>query len=330
MRCRACGYAGAPPAGIEARLRAAGQALLGLEVRRRQLSSSQRRMVVSGRYRVAWFLGAAFVVGAPFACCGSALLTASVQEGRSDYVGVMVAVMFVAPAVIMAAVIAVALWLVARRAEALRAAMAAIPAAVPGEPAACHVCGGPVPVDGVSPFSRCGFCAADNLVTEGALARNVELRVTQLDGYAAAVQRDAAGVGAQVRRAVRLVFLGALGAPVLGVGGTCCIYLGLGLALGQAHGPTHAALRYAWRDDAERGRCLAVADPHETDTVAAEALVGRRVARESNTIDGRPLTGRVVAVYGTPIGFNGARLDIDDDGPPVDVLDVAGLCLADE
>lgn len=58
----------------------------------------------------------------------------------------------------------------------VRPALEACAPAAPGAPMRCRACGGDLPPGGAGGFVRCGYCAADNLVTD-AIAREREARL---------------------------------------------------------------------------------------------------------------------------------------------------------
>jgi hypothetical protein len=68
--------------------------------------------------------------------------------------------------------------------------VAHVPSA-PGEPARCHVCGAPVPIESTQAVARCAYCGADNLVDPMLLARIRSRHHLVVDGLEETVVAEA-------------------------------------------------------------------------------------------------------------------------------------------
>ncbi len=191
VRCDACGFRGAPEEEDRARLVAAAAELQRIDAAHRQLRGVGRRALESGTARVLIYLAFAGALLLPVVG-----VTAVLVSWSTPLMTVLVSV----PALTMIAVFALGLTLLRRRLAHLEEACAAAPPRAPGEPARCHVCGAPL-ASGAA-IVRCGFCAADNLVTPNAIARaraHHERRAAALGeavtARAASVQQLSRGVG---------------------------------------------------------------------------------------------------------------------------------------
>lgn len=216
MRCASCGYQGSPPAPTVARLLAAQPIVHGLDAKRRQLSARQRRLLTRARAR-SWHVLALLAFGllALSPCVGLALIAA-----LTPYPSYSLALICGAPPLLLAVVGAGLVALAARRRRALEAACAAVPPAVHGEPARCHICGAELPPPSVDAhgIARCGYCAADNLVEPAVLARMGAKRAKHIEDYEAAVRRE--GVSVSAETALSTILIGVL---VVGAPGVCLV-----------------------------------------------------------------------------------------------------------
>lgn len=195
IRCPACAYSGAPSADAATHLEKADAILRAGDVRDRQLSSAQqgaiRRALVWQRLQAVLLAGGAL----PFVGWLVLALAVSVSDEASAGVGV---VFGVTP---------VSLYLLVgfasyRASVASRARLfevcAANPPDVPGAPAECHLCGGPVVPRAADPIVRCPYCGCDNVVHPLALqaARTRRDRdVMTLEADVASRSRAVATVG---------------------------------------------------------------------------------------------------------------------------------------
>lgn len=327
FRCPACGYDGAPPAEVTAQLRSARAVLERRDVRARQLSGVQRRLIGSGFVGTAAYLGAVGLAVAPFLCCFWFWLFD--DRGPTDFVaGFMTAT----PIVLIAVFGGSGLLFLRRRLGHVRASLAAFPPSAPGEPAGCHVCGGPVTAREDAAFARCPYCGADNLVDSKALANLGARRAEVLEGFASEVEHRAAIARQALRSSFRGLGLGAL----VAVPTTCCLTFVVYTVLSQTESEPYDELEYALVE-APRGRCVARVRAHVTDealvsirghdwegagelterrprdavpTFGARALSGLRVRSAANTEHGDWTVERVVGTSGT--AENRLHLRADD------------------
>lgn len=142
--------------------------LQGTDETARQLSDRQRSAVVRAlRWRTLHrlLLG---VGGFPFLLWAAIGLyvAATAEQG----VAVVAFPISLSPILIYAAVGLVAYGVATSARNRLLGACAAGPPRAPGEPAECHVCGGPVASSGIDSFARCAYCGTDNVVHPVALA----------------------------------------------------------------------------------------------------------------------------------------------------------------
>ncbi|MBL8112127.1 MAG: hypothetical protein JNK60_04535 [Acidobacteria bacterium] len=221
--------------------------------------------------------------------------------------------------------------------EALATASAAQAPDRPGEPARCRVCGAPLE-SGSPGIARCGFCAADNVVTPAALARTVHLSIADLARLEADVLAAARAVGSAAKRASLALVLSGVLAPVVAVGVT----VGVALALAAVPVGISETNRYAlvatplgpcvarvtaYRDHVrlsyggEKG--LAPEDRPDGSGLSpldAGTLVGKTVRLAGNPAD----TGRVVKVTGTLLGTD--AVVVERPGGGTFTHEPAGLC----
>jgi hypothetical protein len=150
----------------------------------------------------------------------------------------------------------------------LQEAAGAVPPEKEGEPPRCHVCGAPLEGEGVRGIARCGYCAADNVLTPALVSGASAKRLEVLDDYVAEVRREsgalarAFGGGAllQIAAVALAPFLCAVPTGIVlfafyALGGVAKI-LGTGL-----QGPT-AGNRYAIVEGADSESCIAWYNVH--------------------------------------------------------------------
>lgn len=189
---------------MNAQLREAATALWAMDEGDRQLSASQRYNLRAARSNL-FVLGVVLVlVLVPlFGFAGScSVLALSVDGGIQPMTLVMILGGSLPFLLGMGASI-LALRHVRNRGKALAERCAALPPANQGEPARCHVCGGFLEVAQKQGVVRCGFCRADNLVSDDVLGRMTarrELEVGQIReqvvSHARALDRSALTAGA--------------------------------------------------------------------------------------------------------------------------------------
>ncbi|MBW2524665.1 MAG: hypothetical protein JRI23_10840 [Deltaproteobacteria bacterium] len=197
MRCRHCGTTAPLTPAVLHQVQQATAVLGQIDARQRQLSASERRAVSSTwGSRVLYLLLAIFILG-PFVACGGCGLYWSATSER-PLVGFLI--MTLLPLTIMLLVVAGG-WLWIRRSRrAFALACAAVPPAVTGGNAACHVCGAELATS-TEAIVRCSYCSADNVVEPSILDRAARQVVTVLDGYDREVHRQATSVGKASRNA---------------------------------------------------------------------------------------------------------------------------------
>lgn len=210
LRCPSCGYDGASPPGVAAHLGAAAEQLFRDRERARQLGNAQRRLIASGFWSSVVYVALGLAVLIPCPCCLWLAFRPDEAFDAADFSCIAV------PVLVSLLGLAGGLVVIARARRRLAEACAAVPPAGPGEPAGCHVCGGPVAPDPGSPFARCPYCKADNLVDPSLLARWRVRRERAHDHYEEVARRESGGVGrAFTWSMVALVGLTGAG-PVLG------------------------------------------------------------------------------------------------------------------
>ncbi len=222
LDCASCRTRSPVPPAVRARLDAADQALAKVDMRQRQFGQRTRWLITHAWIRVGIFGCLTAVLTVPFvglAWIGVALA----MEQRGLEVRDLVFLMpCAAPLLLMLLAGGIGLAAVRRRAQRLREACAADPPRVPGAPAGCHVCGGPVSPDGTDPIARCGYCGADNVVTPDVMARAGARRSRSLDELEAHLREHADAAGRGMRRLQLTLFGFASLAPMLGFCGGCC------------------------------------------------------------------------------------------------------------
>ncbi|WP_438006918.1 hypothetical protein WME89_51670 [Sorangium sp. So ce321] len=338
MACAACHYRGPPPAAAAQGLRAAAHVVLQTDVRRRQLSDALRRMLVTASQRHARLLVVFALASVPITGFAALILLGLWVSPDTDgdvVTGGMVVASWLGTVGAGAAVLA----LVRRRQRRIEEACAARPPAAPGEPAACHVCGAPLG-GGDGAVARCGFCAADNLVSPAVLERVRARQVVVLQSFEQAVSAELASFGRATSGAAAAVVATALVVPV------AVFILAIAAVLAREAGrpPVDAAVRYAVVST-PLGQCVGKLSPG-ADGGAAVRFGGFRRAElpeEQALAPGAPieavspgaLVGRVVTakqgagvvteVFSSPLTGNSAAVRREDGSSFTS--SIAGLCL---
>jgi len=271
VRCPSCEYQGAPSPELAAQLAEAQTALDGCEAAGRQLGRVQRASVQWGLYSEIGFVLMVLVCTAPLGLMAlkalwDALFTQGVMAATS-----WIMVLALLPVLLILFGVAALGWLLLRRSRRkLEQACCAVPPSKAGEPAGCHVCGGPLQSRGTQKVVRCGYCGADNLVAPAVLQRAGAAHETVLEGYDREVKQRAYQVSGTLSK-VTIAFLILLfvspvlcGAPTLIV--TTMVWAtGMATwALVETNKPPSEEQRYGIAEVPE-GRCVGWIDPYEEE-----------------------------------------------------------------
>ncbi|HTN89410.1 MAG TPA: hypothetical protein VL242_37295 [Sorangium sp.] len=339
MACAACHYRGPPPAAAAQGLRAAAHVVLQTDARRRQLSDALRRTLVTASRRHARLLVVFALASVPITGFTALILLGLWVSPDTDgdvVTGGMVVASWLGTVGAGAAVLA----LVRRRQRRIEEACAARPPAAPGEPAACHVCGAPLG-GGDGAVARCGFCAADNLVSPAVLERVRARQVVVLQSFEQAVSAELASFGRATSGAAAAVVATALVVPVavflLAIAAVLARewgrppvddtvrYAVVSTPLGQCVGKLSpggadggAAVRFGGFRRAELPEEQALAPGAAIEAVSPAALVGRAVTAKQGA-------GVVAEVFSSPLTGNSVEVR-REDGTSF-TSSIAGLCL---
>ncbi|WP_437577134.1 hypothetical protein [Sorangium sp. So ce887] len=339
MACAACPYRGPPPGEAAQGLRAAAHVVFQTDVRRRQLSDALRRMLVTASQRHARLLVVFALASVPITAFAALLLLGlwvSPDTEGNLVTGGMVVASWLGTVGAGAAVLV----LMRRRQRRIEEACAARPPAVPGEPAACHVCGAPLG-GGDGAIARCGFCAADNLVAPAVLERVRARQVVILQSFEQAVSAELASFGRATSGAAAAVVATALVVPVAAfVLAVAAVLVGesrrlpidatvryvvvstpVGQCVGKIVSKTEggSAVRFGGFRRAELPEEQAIAPGAPVEAVSPRSLVGRFVTAKNGA-------GVVEEVFSSPLTGNTAEVQ-REDGTSF-TSSVAGLCLS--
>jgi hypothetical protein len=197
VQCRHCGATAAPPPNVAQQLQQASAVLGQIDSRQRQLSASERRALTSTwGSRVLYLLLALGILG-PFVACGGCGVYISATAERTLW-GFLA--LTLAPLAIMVLVVGLGSMWIRHKRRAFAVACAAVPPALTGGSAACHVCGAGLATS-TEAIVRCSYCSADNVVEPSVLALAARQVVTVLDGFDQEVRRQATSVGKASRQA---------------------------------------------------------------------------------------------------------------------------------
>ncbi len=248
LDCAYCSYVGPPPPDVEASLRAAAAVLGRMQAQRRQLSQFQHRTLGRMGCSMTLFFVLLGALALPFAV--SAAACTAMRDQLDTWVLLLVGF---GPLIMLLASGAFGWWWMRRSRGALELACAAQPPAVRGRPACCRVCGGDLAPAPGAVVERCGFCGADNVVSQGAMQRRWSEQQVVLGGYEQAVRARAQAAGSSSLNATLLVFLVGTTAPVL------VMFVGFAVAMGlEMHEkPADVSQQYV-AVDTPRGKCLAL------------------------------------------------------------------------
>ena len=326
IRCGACGFDGAPAPEVSARLHEAQGALAQEDARARQLGDLQRRAVALGPRAELLLLGVIALFEGPFLLMiFSSIaqgLAGSGEEAKRQLVG---GCSYVPTVLVLTALGFVAFRQLRKMRLALEASCAAVPPGRPGEPARCHVCGGPVAPRGVEAVTRCGYCQADNIVDPRVLDAQAQSRRAEVTSYAGEVTAQARALTtAGKHRAFAWVAAVPLCTCLCG-----CPNIFLGYQLGLAESPTARCENVL--ATTPQGRCVGQL---RDGVVTVDGAVQPGPHQSISGASGMPRvrqrgTGRTGQVLGgvSRLRECGALARVRwDDGAGTSEVPVAGLC----
>lgn len=338
FECGACHASGPLPGTVAEQVLAARRVLGSVDVSNRQLAATQQRALRwSGLFQGCFgVLLALFVLG--FLVTAGLITWLVLADGSVPSAGLVA--WLVVPSFLPLLLILVPgllyLFVLRRRRRTLEAACAAEPPARPGEAARCHVCGGALAASGAAAVARCGYCQADNLVSDRALARAARARVTDLSKLEQRVASEAGGAGVASIGGVLLLPVLSVAAPVASV----VLWIGAIASAAHLEGPVDRSVRLAWVDS-KQGRCVAQLDaathrftnsglddlvqPDPATAFDATALVGQHV-RTIDAFSHAARHGVITRVYSSPLLPDTVYIAVDSGGDE-DVREVnAGVC----
>lgn len=341
-QCAHCGAAAAHTPQALHQIAAARALLFGVGARSRQLSGAQSAALRWSSAMIGLYFAVMLAFLAVFAGC-AACVGASVGDDGPPEALWWIGGLAVLPIVIFVAggLIGLPAQLSARK--KLERSCAASPPARPGEPARCHVCGGPVAAQGARAVARCSYCAADNIMTPRAVALAANRAVLDISDYENAVRQATRSAAVASILALLALPLTALVTPVVAI----VVWGVLVWVAANIEGPVDKKLQFV-EVDLPKGRCLAQFFPEKPvgqrvnvgssygDSVPQNldrpglkpfdgtALVGRRVTMVT---DGRYPDAVIVRTWTTPLfpGSVYARLkNKNGDEGSVEVMN--GIC----
>lgn len=181
-------------------------------------------------------------------------------------------VVAVVPVILILLVAALLGWMFLRRSRRkLERACCAVPPLKAGEPAGCHVCGGPLQSRGTQKVVRCGYCGADNLVAPAVLRHAGARRKAVVGDYQREVREQAVRVSGTLSRAtivfLVLVFVSPVlcGAPTLIIATVVLVFGMASWAIVETNKPPSENQRYGIAEVPE-GHCVCWLDPYEDKT----------------------------------------------------------------
>jgi hypothetical protein len=234
FRCDACGATGRHPPEVASQLRGAQALLSRTDAASRQLGAMQRFSLRASGALIGVYLFLFVLALVPAGCSAGC---AVVQSVGGTPAGTLM--MGVWPAILLVGGVLGLLSMVRTR-RRLREATAAIPPAAPGAPARCRVCGGPLEPRATDVIVRCGYCAADCVVTKGVLDElRTRLRLTT-DRWGDMVLRSATAIGSGLAGLVLLP----LALLLLPVACYLCIASVFVFYLDQREDPPDRTVRY--------------------------------------------------------------------------------------
>jgi hypothetical protein len=339
-RCGFCDHRAALPPAAAQRVLAARQLLATLDASKRQLSGAQQRALAWSGAIQGCFIALLVVFLLPLLGLAGLFAYIFAVQGEVSW-GVLVWLImpsFLPLVVLLLPGMAYNVVLRGRR-RRLERACAAVPPDRPGQPARCHVCGGMLAAAGPRGIARCGYCSADNLVTERAMAASARARAKDSNEIEAYVRTEAAAVGGFGMGGMLLLPLVAIAAPIVSV----ALWFGAIVAAAQIEGPVDTSVKMVWAQT-ETGVCLArydatqpaskrasvsspeeISDIDDTGPFDGNALVGQRVSLAAYDGGGR-LVGEVKRAYSSPL-LPDAVYIVSDVGTDTDRREAfAGVC----
>lgn len=214
--CASCRYQGPPHPRVSEQLRAAAAALWQMDVSDRQLSDAQRFNVRTARsYVIALFVVLSALL-LPLMLLASGCTVFIATGEHFDVMSLVLIVCGLLPFALGVGVGGLALRHLRRRGRALEARCAAAPPVAEGQPARCHVCGGPLEVPSGRAIVRCAHCQADNLISKDILARIGVQHAARAGQIAEQVRGEASALDKSALSTGGLAVATALLAPALG------------------------------------------------------------------------------------------------------------------
>lgn len=209
-RCDSCKYDGPPREQDLPRLEALARTVEAIEERSLQLGKVEAGMLVSARgARAAYLLLFALLLF-------PTILTTGMVDWVSEVTETPLPILTLAPALIMLAAGITGAVLIHRRHRELMTACAADPPRAGDEVGRCNVCGGPLASKSGSVVARCGFCRADNVVSEETLSKVDRAHVTGIELFERRLRgRQVRGRGAVSRAATLVVATSLIGCALI-------------------------------------------------------------------------------------------------------------------
>jgi LSD1 subclass zinc finger protein len=241
ITCASCGGHALAPPELRQKLHAARALLFGLDVRLRQLTLAQRASLEHARRRRKLFWTISGVLLVPFALWGAGGVAAALDpfDPASEF-GVGGLILTLGPLALFVFFTVVMSGQIRKRQRALEAACAARPPRIAGEPAACHVCGAPLPA-AQGAIVRCAHCEADNLVAPKVLARVSAAHAAGAAALEVDLERHASATAKEAGFGSAMLFPMVIAAPLLVL---VCIFV-VGIPLSFIESAPSPVLRYA-------------------------------------------------------------------------------------
>lgn len=306
IRCSACGFHGAVPADAAARLAEAARVLRATDVRARQLSAKfAESLARAGWYQLRFLLMSAFVLvptGLFVAFCVFAWAITEAEMARLFLVPVL-------PYLVMLGVTWLGHRWVKDRSSALVEKVSAVPPGVPGEPAACHVCGGDLEHRDVYAIVRCRFCQSDNVVDPAALARAHHRDAIVMGDIAKHVAQRTSGVSSASGAGALFVLVAAGASPVVGFA-SLFVLAGLQVAI-LSRLPADGVKRYAVVKTSS-GMCAGSVARRDDGSVEVDFGANKLHQGKMSMVLDRASAGQVVSVDAT--WFHGKRVRLGASG----------------
>lgn len=339
--CPACGFSGALPPEIQARLRSAVAMLKGVDVRQRQLSGQQRSILGSGcGFTVILAAVVVFFMLPALGWAAISLVKAFEGDTFGDKVGF--SVLGLSPLAVLLMGAAVSYLLLRRVRQRLSRACAAAPPFEGGSAARCRVCSADLVSTGGA-IVRCEFCEADNVVESDVVRHAAHAQHQVLEGFEQIVVDSGRQLHSAAKWGMFAIVFSLVSAPFFAFVFAMVVY-GSMTCVEQ---PANFEIRYALVETPS-GRCLALIDELDNgrfslsygvepppgvenpesrenldglEIVTARSIIGRQV---TSFYFSEATTGRVEAVTGDLTGGNNyTRLGGWN-------LPVEGLCLVEQ